>query len=384
MMYDVEKLRREEFPWTERREVTYLNNASIGAMPRRSVDALNAFNTARAEPFRLTLEHEWGTTRRARELAARLIGATPDEIALVPNTSGGINLAALTLPLSPGDVVLSPDKEFPANVYPWMARHRSGVRLEQLPVVSDLPDEEALLRALERPEVRVLAISWVGFAHGYRADLERLGDACRANDVYLVVDGIQGLGPLALDVKRAHVDIFACGAQKWLMSPWGTGFVYVRPELVRQLQPAAVGWLAVKGSDDLSHLTDYDLTWRDDARRFEVNTLNAQDYAAFNASVELLLELGPPEVERHVAALLDAAIDWVADRDDVRLVTPAARAHRAGILSVVPRDPVEASKRLRRARVWHALRESAIRLSPHCWNTREEVLRALAVMVGEG
>ena len=384
MMYDVQKLRREEFPWTERREVTYLNNASIGAMPRRSVEALNAFNTARAEPFRLTLEHEWGTTRRARELAARLIGATPAEIALVPNTSGGINLAALALPLSAGDVVLSPDKEFPANVYPWMARHRAGVRLEQLPVVDDLPDEDALLRALERPEVRVLAISWVGFAHGYRADLQQLGDACRANDVYLVVDGIQGLGPLALDVKRVQVDIFACGAQKWLMSPWGTGFVYVRPELVGELEPAAVGWLAVKGSDDLSHLTDYDLTWRDDARRFEVNTLNAQDYSAFNASVELLLELGPAEVERHVAALLDAAIAWVADRDDVRLVTPHDRAHRAGILSVVPRDPAEASKRLRRARVWHALRESAIRLSPHGWNTREELLRALTVMVGEG
>ena len=383
MTYDVEKLRAEEFPWTAEGRVTYLNNASIGAMPKRSLDALNAFNAARAEPFRLTIEHEWGTLRRAREKVAQLIGATPGEIALMPNTSYGINVAALALPLSRGDVILSPDKEFPANVYPWMARQRDGVRFEQLPCIGELPDEEALLRELERPEVRVLAISWVGFAHGYRVDLERLGRACRANDVYFVVDGIQGLGPLTLDVKSTPIDIFANGGQKWLMSPWGTGFMYIRSELLRELEPAVLGWLAVKGSDDLTHLTDYELDYRDDARRFEVNTLAAQDYSALNASIDLMLELGPANVEAHVSGILDEAIAWIADRDDLRLVTPSEREHRAGILAVAPRGPAAAASRLRRARVWHSLRESAIRLSPHCWNTGDEVMQAIRILAGE-
>lgn len=383
MSYDVARLRAEEFPWTGTSPVTYLNNASTGPLPRRSVDALAAFNATRAEPFRLTLEHEFGATRRTRELIAQLIGASPGEIALMPNTSHGINLAAQALPLEAGDVVVSPDREFPANVYPWMARARAGVRLEQLPCVNGLPDEDAMLRAIERPEVRLLAISWVSFATGYRADLAALGRACRANDVFLVVDAIQGVGATAIDVHALDVDILACGGQKWLLSPWGTGFVYVREALVRQLEPAAVGWMAVKGSEDFSHLTDYDFTLRDDARRFEVNTLAAQDYAAMSASLSLLLELGPDAVAGHIEGILDAAIAWIDGREDLILVTPRDRAYRAGILSVIPRDPPAAAQRLRRAKVWHSLRESAIRLAPHCYNTCDEVMRALTIAVGE-
>ncbi len=382
MTYDVATLRAEEFPWTQTSPVIYLNNASTGAMPRRSLEALTAFNATRAEPFRLTLEHEFGAAKRAREMAARLIGASVGEIALMPNTSYGINLAALALPLERGDVIVSPDREFPANVYPWMGRARDGLRLEQLPCVGGLPDEDALFRALERPEVRVLAISWVSFATGYKADLAALGRACRANDVYLVVDAIQGVGASALDVHALDVDILACGGQKWLMSPWGTGFVYVREALVRQLEPAVIGWMAVKGSEDFTHLTDYDFTLRDDARRFEVNTLAAQDYAAMAESISLLLELGPANVAAHVERILDAAITWIDARDDISLVTPRDPARRAGILSFIPQDPAAAAQRLRRAKVWHSLRESAIRLSPHCYNTCDEVLRALAIAAG--
>jgi selenocysteine lyase/cysteine desulfurase len=178
------------------------------------------------------------------------------------------------------------------------------------------------------------------------------------------------------------VDILACGGQKWLMSPWGTGFVYVREPLVRQIEPAVIGWMAVKGSEDFTHLTDYDFTLRDDARRFEVNTLAAQDYAAMAASISLLLDLGPANAARHIESLLDAAIAWIDARDDITLVTPRDPAHRAGILSFIPQDPAAAAQRLRRAKVWHSLRESAIRLSPHCYNSCDEVLRALAIATG--
>lgn len=383
MTYDVATLRAEEFPWTQTSPVTYLNNASTGAMPKRSLDALTAFNAARAEPFRLTLEHEFGAAKRAREMAARLIGASVGEIALMPNTSYGINLAAHALPLKAGDVIVSPDREFPANVYPWMALARTDVRLEQLPCVDGLPDEDALMRALERPEVRVLAISWVSFATGYKADLAALGRACRANDVFLVVDAIQGVGASTLDVHAIDVDILACGGQKWLLSPWGTGFVYVREALVRQLAPAVIGWMAVRGSEDFTHLTDYDFTLRDDARRFEVNTLAAQDYAAMAASISLLLDLGPDSVARHIENILDAAIAWIDARHGITLVTPRDPAYRAGVLSFIPQDPAAAAQRLRRAKVWHSLRESAIRLSPHCYNTCDEVMRALAIVVGD-
>ncbi|MDQ3811828.1 MAG: aminotransferase class V-fold PLP-dependent enzyme [Chloroflexota bacterium] len=384
MSYDVERLRATEFPWAARGDAIYLNNASTGPLPGRAARAAAAFSALRTEPYRLTDEDEFATLRRSRELCAQLIGSSPAEIALMVNTSYGLNLAARALPLRPGDVILAPDREFPANVYPWMALGRAGVRFERIPCTPDgLPDEAALLRAMDRPGVRAVTTSWVSFSTGFRVDLEALGRACRERGLFLIVDAIQGLGAATLDVGQLSVDLLACGGQKWLLSPWGTGFVYVRDELVRQLEPSAVGWLATQGADDFTRLVDYDFTYRDDARRFEVGTLPYQDFAAFNASLELLLELGPAAVACHVEQIVSDAIAWAACRDDVRLVTPAHRARRAGIVCLAPRDARAASERLERARVVHALREGAIRLSPHCYNTREEMAQAVAVLVGE-
>lgn len=383
MTYDLHALRDREFPWAARGDAIYLNNASTGPLPVRTVRAITEFNALRAEPYRLTDEDELGTIRRSRELAARLINASPAEVACMVNTTYGINVAARALPLQPGDIVLAPDREFPANVYPWMALERRGVRFERIPCRDRLPDEEALLRALDRPGVRAVTVSWVSFATGYRVDLAALGRACRERGIYLVVDAIQGLGAATLDVQACHIDILACGGQKWLLSPWGSGFVYVREELARTLEPSAVGWMAMRGTDDFTRLVDYDFTFHPDARRFEVITVPYQDFAGFNASLELLLELGPAEVERHVVSLVEQAVTWASARSDVRLVTPADPARRAGIVSMALADPEGASARLARARISHSLREGAIRLSPHCYNTAEEVARALAVMVGE-
>lgn len=383
MTYNVHALREREFPWAARGDAIYLNNASSGPLPRRTVEATAAFTALRAEPYRLSDQLQFAMIRRSRELAAQLVGASPGEIALMVNTTYGINVAARALPFRKGDVVLTHDREFPANVYPWMALERSGVRLERIPCVDGLPDEAALLRAMDRPGVRAVTTSWVSFATGYRADLETIGRACRERGLFFIVDAIQGLGAAQLDVKACHIDLLACGGQKWLLSPWGTGFVYVRDELARELEPSAVGWLAMRASDDFSRLVDYDFTYHDDARRFEVFTLPFQDFAGFNASAELLLELGLEQVEQHVREIVDRAVDWAASRRDVRLVTPSDPARRAGIVSIAPADPVAASARLKEAGVQHSLREGAIRFSPHCYNTCEEMEQALGLLVEE-
>lgn len=383
--YDLDALRRNEFLWAARGDAIYLNNASTGPLPSRTVAAVDAFTRTRAEPFRMTEALQFGTLERSRELCAQLVGAEPRQIALMVNTSYGLNLAARALPLAAGDVVLTFDREFPANVYPWMAMQRAaGVELRLVPCRPDrTPDEDALLAALDAdPRVRAVSVSWVSFATGYRVDLERLGAACRARGVYFVVDAIQGVGAATLDVRRCQVDLLACGAQKWLMSPWGTGFVYVRDELIDRLEPNAVGWMSVRGSDDFSRLVAYDFTYRDDARRFEVITLPFQEFAGLNASLELLFELGPAAVEAHVRDLASRIVLWAAARDDVTLVTPAHPSHRAGIVSVAPTDPAAASARLTAAGVSHSLREGAIRLSPHCYNTAAEVDAALDALGG--
>lgn len=371
MTFDVERLRRDEFPWTASVECVYLNAASTGPLPERSVRAEQEFTRLRATPYRISQEQQFSVLDRARALVARLINADAEEIALAINTSTGINLAAWTLPLGAGDVVIIPDREFPANVYPWMAAASArGFTLRFVPCRDGLLDEEALLQALDAPGVCVLALSWVGFATGVVADLDRIGNACRERDVYFVVDAIQGLGALTLDVRRANIDILACGAQKWLLSPWGSGFTYVRRDLVRELAPQPVSWLSVAGSDDFSRLLQYDMTWRDDARRFEQITLPFQDFVGMVESLELLHELGPAAVSSHIRQRTAGLLDAAASRG-LQLVTP--RASHAGIACFRPSDAAAMSRRLNAAGIAHSVREGTIRLSPHCYTTSEDV-----------
>lgn len=381
MSYDVEALRREEFPWAAAGETIFLNHASTGPLPARSVRALETWAHLRANPQRIPHDLQFGTLARGRELAARLIGADTSEIALATNTTYGLNLAAFSLPLRAGDVVLTPDREFPANVYPWMAlAERRGIEYRRLDCREGVLDAERLARELEDERVRAVSVSWVQFASGARVDLAALGTMCRERGVYFVVDAIQGVGPLVLDVRTTPIDILACGAQKWLLSPWGSGFLYVRQSLIEQLEPHDVSWLAVRGADDFTRLTDYELAWRTDARKYEFITLPFQDFAGMNTSLELFFELGLADVSAHTLRLAEHIAQWALSRDDVTLVTPASPSRRGGTVSVRPHDARAASERLTKANVAHSLREGAIRLSPHFYNTVDEVQAALDII----
>jgi selenocysteine lyase/cysteine desulfurase len=373
--YDLDRLRREEFPWAAAGEAIYLNAASTGPLPERTLRVQEAYSRKRAAPYRLSHEEQFAALDDARARITALIGAEAGSVALSVNTGAGINLAAWGLPLRRGDVVVIPDLEFPANVYPWMAASRErGFTLHTVPARDGLLDEDAVLAAIERDGVRVLALSWVGFATGFVADLDRISAACRARGVLLVVDGMQGVGVLPLDVQRVGIDVLACGGQKWLLSPWGSGFTYVRPGILDTIVPQPVSWMAVRGSDDFSALVDYDLAWRDGARRFEQITVPFQDFAGMAASLGLLQELGTDAIAAHVAERVEQLAAG-AEQAGVEVVTPAGR--RAGILTLRPGDVSATAARLRDARVVHSVREGTIRLSPHCYTTRDEIGVAL-------
>ena len=376
----VRALRDREFPWTA--ATTYLNNASVGPLPERTRLALEAFNARRTAPHQLPDRDLLAAHADARGAAATLIGASPEEIALVPNTSAGLNVAARALPLQPGEIVLVSDREFPSNVYPWLALRGQGVAVELAPVTAEgWPDEDHLVERLADPRVRVLAVSLVQFSNGYRADLERLSAACRANGAYLVVDAIQGLGHSPLDVRRLPVDALASGGQKWLLSPFGSGFLYVRRELVSMLEPVAVGWASFEGTDGYTSLVRYTDTLRADARRFEVGTVGTQDAIGLTTSLGLLDELGVEAISAYVHALAEPVLAW-ARRRGVRVVSPTAGVHRSAIVCIAPDDARAAHRQLKAAGIVCAFREGAIRLSPHCYNTLEEMEKVVEVLEG--
>jgi cysteine desulfurase/selenocysteine lyase len=378
--FDVERLRRDEFPWAAAGESIFLNTASTGPLPRRTVVAVAEFTERRSAPHRMTESLQFGTLARSRELIAQLIGARSTEIALATNTGYGINVAATSLALGSGDVVLGVDHEFPANIYPWTAAAQArGFEFRRLPVSNGVPSQQQLIEALDDRRVKAVALSWVAFASGYRFDLAVVGAECRRRGITFVVDAIQGLGPATLDVNACGIDILACGAQKWLLSPWGTGFVFIRNDLIAALEPVFVSWMGVRGSDDFARLVDYDMTWRDDARRFEFITLPFQEFAGLNASLELFFELGPGAIAAYTTKLAEHILSW-ADAHRVEAVTPHDPAHRAGIVSLRIANGEALSQKLRSAGVIHSFREGAVRLAPYLFNTAEEVDAALAIL----
>jgi selenocysteine lyase/cysteine desulfurase len=378
--YDVGVLRGAEFPWTS--DTVYLNHASIGPLPERTRLTLERFNQRRAAPHLLPDREMFALLADTRQKIARLIGAAAGEIALAVNTGFGIGTAARALPLEPGDIVLVSDREFPANVYPWMRLADRGVTMELVPTTAEgWPDEARLLERLGDPRVRVVAVSLVQFSSGYLVDLERLSAATRASGAYLVVDAIQGVGQLPVDVSRVEVDLLACGGQKWLLSPWGSGFLYVRRELISRLDPAITGWLAFEGTDDLSRLTSYDGTLRADARRFELMTLPYQDFAGLGSSLDLLLELGVERIRDHIRGLHQPVLEW-AERSGAAVTSPRG-ANSSGILCVAPEGVKEVHGRLKASRIVCSLREGSIRLSPHCYNTVDEMERVAHALAGD-
>ena len=372
-------LRRDEFPWAD--ETTYLNHASIGPLPERTRLALDEFNRRRAMPFQLPDRDLFASLAESRRLVAELLSATSEEIALTVNTGFGLGVVARALPLRPGDVVLVSDREFPANVYPWLRLRETGVQVELVPTTqAGWPDEARLLERLEDPRVRALAVSLVQFSNGYRVDLAALSAATRRTGAFLVVDAIQGVGQVPVDLRRTPVDVLACGGQKWLLSPWGSGFVYVRRGLIASLSPPVTGWMAFEGTDDFTRLTTYSDTLRADARRFELITLPYQDFAGFNESLGLVRELGVERIEAHLRRLHEPVLAW-AERSGARIVSP--RGERgSGILCIAPADVGDSFRRLKAARIICSLREGAIRLSPHAYNTVEEMERVVEVLDG--
>jgi cysteine desulfurase / selenocysteine lyase len=373
--------RAREFAWSGQR--VYLNAASFGPLPDRSKHAIDAFNARRWDAA-MTDEDFILPQTRSRAAAAALIGAESNEIALTPNTNIGINIAA-TAAFQAGDdrrVILISDREFPANVYPWLALARQDFSVEIIPTDdAGFPREDEMLERIEEGDVAAVSVSFVQYSNGFRADTETLGTACRRNGTLFVVDAIQGVGAVPIDVRASAIDILACGGQKWLCSPWGSGFTYVRRDLITEFEPLLPGWISFEATQDFTRLTDYRYDMLEDARRFEIGSLAFQDFVGFHNSVELLLEIGVDRIFEHIRTLEDRLIGW-AEARSIEVVSSLDDERRSGILCLQPPDVENVFGRLMAADVRCAYREGAIRFAPHWYNTMEEIERVIEVLDG--
>lgn len=382
-MTDFAALRRDEFGALDGHGI-FMNMASVGPLPRRSVEALEVANRDRARPSTWTGDRLDGVLADARRTAARLINAQVGEIALMPNTTTGLNVAARALPLGDGDIVLTFDREFPAVMYPWMARAGEGIVVERIACTDEgWPDEARLHERLRDPAVRAVCVSLTQFINGYTIDLGALSRATRAGGQWLIIDAIQACGQVPVDVVATPLDFLACGAQKWLMSPWGTGFLYVREALIPTIRPTFAGWAAYRSSGDYTKLTSYDPEPWDDARRFELITLPVQDLEAMTASIALLLEVGIPAIAAHLASLQNPIV--AAARQAGLLIRSPLGVKGSGIVALAGRTDADTARlldNLTSSGVICAAREGAVRLSPGVCTLPDEAEQVGGVING--
>lgn len=366
---------RSEFPVTE--QYAYLNHAAVAPMPRRATERMAAM----AADVSRTGDQHWADRNReierVRGLAARLLGARdPREVSFCENTSTGLSYVAEGfVDWQPGDNVIGACLDFPSNVYPWMRLADYGVEYRQIPERDGRIDDDELLSRID-DRTRMLALSWVQYASGYRCDLARIGRVCRERGVLLVVDVIQGLGGLALDVERDLVDAAVGSAHKWLLGPEGIGLLYLSDRILERIRPTRSGWRSMR---DQLGWTDFKVDFNEGAKRFESGTLNAYGITALGASLEILLEAGMDEVERRVLSLTQRAAAGLAERG-WQVISSRAKGETSGIVTAIhPDRPAgETVRKLAERGVIVADRAGRFRVSPHFYNTEEEIDRMLA------
>jgi selenocysteine lyase/cysteine desulfurase len=367
---------RRDFPVTER--WAFLDHAAVAPLSGHARAALVAWADDLAQSGVVNEPHWLQRVEAARQAGARLLGAAAEDMAFVKNTSEGVGIVAEGFPWKPGDNVVTSADEYPANVFPWKNLAGRGVELRMVPSRDGRVEIDALRAAMDG-RTRLLTLSFVEYASGFRNDLDRVGELCRERGIAFFVDAIQGLGVLPLDVAQTPVDFLAADGHKWLLGPEGAAVFYVRREWVERLHPVGIGWNSVL---DSFHFDNENFRLKSHAGRYESGTLNVGGVVALGASVELLLGLGIPAVTERILELTDHLCEE-ARRAGLTVYSSRQPQERSGIVSLLPREGVEPRRLVRRCREAGVIinhRAGRLRLSPHCYNSTEELDRAVELL----
>lgn len=357
---------RSLFPITQ--NDIYVNHAAVSPMSTRVVsaitDLLQHLSTGKIDLFSLFVEKR----KELKRNLAGLIQAEVDQIAIIPNTSEGLNWLVGSLTWKEGDRVLLVENEFPANIYPFMNLQSKGVELDYVPVHDGKisPDD---IKKFITSRTKLLSISFVEFLNGFRNDLVAIGRICKDHNIIFSVDGIQGIGALPLDVNQAHIDFISAGGHKWLMSPQGCGFMYIAPELHARLQPVFAGWLSVK---DSWNFLDYKLDFLESAERYEIGTPNFIGIVGAATATGILTEINPVRTEKHLLNLGKKLIHGLTESGFTYIGSDQDN-EKSGIYSFTGPEVESLFQFLGHERIHLSLRNKALRFSPHFYNTDEEM-----------
>jgi len=364
-MKDIEKI-REQFPITKNK--VFLNHAAHSPLPKPVADAVRRFTDDFSNFGDTSMEWNNG----GKPFFAKLIDAKPEEIALIENTSVGMNIAANVLHYPPDSKIVTTDLEYPSVVYPWL-RKSLGVKVHYVKNVDGKILLEDMEKAVDDKTVAV-AVSHVEYVNGFRHDLRALSEIAHEHGAYLIVDAIQSAGAMQIDVKKDDVDFLATSCYKWLLSPAGAGYLYVKKEFIEKFEPPFIGGASVKPEvfETIDFYDIWSLKLSETASRFEVGSPSSISLTGATEALKMLLNLGIENVERRILKLTDHLIEAVKNLG-LTLQTPQEPQYRSGIVLCKIGKPKELAEKLRQKGIIVSARAHGLRVSPHFYNTEEEI-----------
>jgi cysteine desulfurase / selenocysteine lyase len=362
---------REEFPALE--QWTFLNTATFGQVPRRGVDAV-ARHFVRRDLFACVDFMDWfDDCDQIRELCARLVHCEAADIAFIPNASTALSLLLRGIDWKPGDRIVTLQDEFPNHYYHPLSLRERGVEFVETPW-------ESFYDAIG-PGTRLVALSMLNYATGFRAPLENISAYLRERGVLLYVDGTQGLGALEFDVQRFRPDVLAVHGYKWLLAPNGAGFMYVSPEVRGWLEPGVIGWRSHRGWRDHDNLHHGTPEFKSEAEKYEGGMLTFAVLYGMAASLEMFLEIGPGVIERRVAELAEQ-VRCVLRKAGAALLADQCPHYDSPIIAArfEGKDVSTIAQRLQQDRVLVAARHGNLRVSPHFYNDEGDIQKFAAAL----
>jgi cysteine desulfurase/selenocysteine lyase len=368
---------RSLFPAAQK--YTYLNSAAVSPMPTTAVNAVLSQLRDVSENGALNYT-DWITTKnRARELVAGMLGVKAEQIAFMRNTSDGFGTIAAGLKWTTGDNIVSFLQEFPANFYAWRrVRDRYGVELRLCPEREGRIDLDEFISLIDS-NTKLVAISAVQFASGFKADLERIGRAARAVDALFAVDIIQGLGACGFDLPAQFVDIASGASHKWLCAPEGCGILYLSDRARNRVDPAIVGWISVETPWDFE---DREQPFKPNALAWESGTGASSLFYGLEQSLKLLTDTGLDRIETYLDELTDTLCDAIGGKN-YEIVSSRLPRERSSIVCIRHRDGIgcnEIAERLEKERVVISPRVDRIRIAPHFYNNQDDIARLVELL----
>jgi len=360
-------------------DIAYLNCAYMSPQLRRAREIGEWAVSRKSRPWEITPDDFFGDVEMVRTLFAQLVGGDDDGVAVVPSVSYGISVAAANVPVREREKIIILEDQFPSNVYPWRELASSrGADLVTVPRPEDSDWTRALIEEIDNGTA-VVAAPNCHWTDGSFVDLARVGERAREVGAALVVDAIQSLGALPFDISEVKPDFLIAASYKWLLGPYGVGFMYV-DEKYREGRPIEHNWINRQGSEDFTQLVDYQDTFQPGARRFDVG--ERSNFVLLPMAAEALrqiLDWGVDNVSETIGKLTDLIEEKASERAITTIPKERRARHLIGLM-LGPDAPEDLATRLMRQGVYVSVRGPSVRVSPHLYNTEEDVDRFFDVL----